>query len=250
MKKKFYVITLFVSLLFVIPSIWITHPSVTILSNIGCSGLAATIIAICLENIIEKEMRISRDRAKKVYFNDLYKQLEMMLERVVWFDDRMNDPDYNWDMVPSEYTSFYYQLKAFSKYADYVLTDSQFAERIVSISNRYSLDNQEKMDPLEKAKTNKMFIILAESGLDVLKQVKMIEDNKNMLDLQDYMSCKDITGLCNQINLSICLMLKEGKNHGVAVQMLYNVYKELMSICGPIRSFRIGLNGTFSLTEL
>lgn len=250
MKKLYYILSISLSLALIIPSFFISNPYLVILSNIGCSGMAAALMALFLERIIQKQQETSKDKARKAYFNQLHRELKNMLERIVWFDDRMNDSTFDWDKKPAEYSSLRYQLAAHTQYSDYSLTDQQFAERLKAIQIKYDLDNQKETPPAEKEKMNKMFVILAESGGDILRQIRMIEDNKLILDLQDYMSLDDIEALRFHITLSISLMGSREKNYGVAVLMLQLAYKKISGICGTDKSFKIDLNGSVHVNEL
>ena len=68
MNTKFYIITLIISLLLMMPSCFISDCGwVNLLSSIGCSGFAAAVMAIFLEKNMEKR----KERFKETYFLSL-----------------------------------------------------------------------------------------------------------------------------------------------------------------------------------
>ena len=74
MNTKFYIITLIISLLLMMPSCFISDCGwVNLLSSIGCSGFAAAVMAIFLEKNMEKR----KERFKETYFYPLFNELNI-----------------------------------------------------------------------------------------------------------------------------------------------------------------------------
>ena len=100
MKKKIYIWTIVISLLLLIPAcIWNCN-IMTILSGIGCSGIAAAIMAIFLDMASLKRENERKAKTRAIYFRELKEQLKMMIERILWFDERLNE-NFDWDKDPA-----------------------------------------------------------------------------------------------------------------------------------------------------
>ena len=105
MNKKIYIGTIVVSILLLIPACIWQSTILTVLSGIGCSGIAAAIMAIFLDDASIKKENKRKARVRAIYLRDLKEELKMMLERILWFEKRL-DEEYDWDREPSFYSSF------------------------------------------------------------------------------------------------------------------------------------------------
>lgn len=115
MNKKIYIWTIVISLLLLIPAcIWNCN-IMTILSGIGCSGIAAAIMAIFLDMASLKRENERKAKTRAIYFRELKEQLKMMIERILWFDERLNE-NFDWDKDPAIYSTLQYMLYAGQQY--------------------------------------------------------------------------------------------------------------------------------------
>lgn len=89
MNKKIYIWTIIISLLLLIPACIWDHNILTIISGIGCSGIAAAIMAVFLESAALKKEKERKIKARAIYFREVKDQLKMMIERILWFDQRL-----------------------------------------------------------------------------------------------------------------------------------------------------------------
>ena len=55
-------------------------------------------MAIILEYANNRREQEKLEKAKSLYFKQLYNQLIMMVERILWFNERLDDADFNWDL--------------------------------------------------------------------------------------------------------------------------------------------------------
>ena len=250
MNKKIYIGTIAISLLLLIPAcIWDCN-ILTILSGIGCSGIAAAIMAIFLDMASLKKENERKAKTRSIYFRGLKEQLKMMIERIIWFDERLND-NFDWDKDPATYSTFQYMLYANQQYPTEETISFEEAEaRLNMLKDKYSLDEQSKMQADHLKNVRKMFLILAESGLALLSEAKSIKERCIELDAEDYMPLKEIESMCFQISMGVSLMCKPNKNYGAAILSLLSAYKTICKAGNYTDKINIGLHGTIKMTEL
>ena len=248
--KKIYIWTIIISIAFIIPGCIVSYPVLNVLTSIGYSGIAAAIMAIVIEKHTKDQQEAIKKKAKKAYFQELHGQLKILLKRIVWFDDRMNDARFDWEKNPKEYLSLNYMLWALNTYPEYKLSYDEINDRVLKIAEKYSLEQQEKMNSVERNKVYKMFNILGVSGAEILKQIRTIDENKLMLDIVNYMQLDESKGLCSITEIIINLMMSTGKNYGDFVLRLFETYKMTCNICGRDETFDIDVFGSVYLNEL
>lgn len=250
MSKRIYIGTIIISFLLLIPTCICENVVFMIFSNIGCSGIAVAIMAIFLDNAAQKKENERKIKARAIYFRELKEQLKMMLEHILWFDQRMSD-NFDWDKEPSSYSSLQYMLFANEQYPCEEKISFQEAEsRLAAIKEKYSLDQQANMSREQLDKVKKMFLILAASSLTLISEANSIKGSRVELDTEDYLSLKEIEDIHRQICMSCSLMCKPRKNYGLAVSLLVSAYKTICKAGNYTDEISVGLNGTISMSEL
>ncbi len=250
MNTKIYVGTIIISLMLIMPVYVYDCVITTVLSSIGCSGIAAAIMAIFLEISAKKREKVQKDKSKSIYFQELKEQLKMMLERILWFDERMDD-DFDWNKDLTTYCSFKYMIYASHNYPSNEQISFKEAEsRLNALEAKYSLEEQEKMDTDQLQKVQKMFSILAISGLTLLSVANSIKENRIVLDTEDYISLKDNENIHFNIYLAISLMRKPKKNYGAAIKSILCAYKSICKIGNYTDDLTIGLHSTIAMDEI
>lgn len=250
MNKKIYIWTIVISLLLLIPAcIWNCN-IMTILSGIGCSGIAAAIMAIFLDMASLKRENERKAKTRAIYFRELKEQLKMMIERILWFDERLNE-NFDWDKDSAIYSTLQYMLYAGQQYPGEETISFEEAEaRLNILKDKYSLDQQSKMQSDHLQKVQKMFMILAASGITLLSEANSIKECRVELDAEDYISLKEIESMCFQISLGVSLMCKANKNYGAAIQSIVSAYKTICKAGNYTDKINIGLHGTIKMTEI
>lgn len=250
MNKKIYIWTIVISLLLLIPACIWDCDILTILSGIGCSGIAAAIMAIFLDMASLKRENERKAKTRTIYFSELKEQLKMMIERILWFDERLNE-NFDWDKDPAIYSTFQYMLYAGQQYPREETISFEEAEaRLNILKDKYSLDQQSKMQSDYLQKVQKMFMILAASGITLLSEANSIKECRVELDAEDYMSLDEIESMCFQISLGVSLMCKANKNYGAAIQSIVSAYKAICKVGNYTDKINIGLHGTIRMTEI
>lgn len=239
-----------ISLLLLIPACIWDCDILTILSGIGCSGIAAAIMAIFLDMASLKRENERKAKTRTIYFSELKEQLKMMIERILWFDERLNE-NFDWDKDPAIYSTFQYMLYAGQQYPREETISFEEAEaRLNILKDKYSLEQQSKMQSDYLQKVQKMFMILAASGITLLSEANSIKECRVELDAEDYMSLDEIESMCFQISLGVSLMCKANKNYGAAIQSIVSAYKAICKVGNYTDKINIGLHGTIRMTEI
>ena len=199
------------------------------------------------ERYQEKERKI---KARAIYFREVKDQLKMMIERILWFDQRLND-DFDWNQDPAVYSSFQYMIYAGQQYpGKEKISFEEAEERLKALQDKYSLGQQSKMQPEQLQKVQKMFLILSASGLTLLSEANSIKERRIELDAEDYLSLKEIESMCFQISLGVSLMCKPNKNYGVAISSLVSAYKTISKTGNYTDEINVGLHGTIKMSEI
>ena len=250
-NKNIYLWTIILSLLLLIPaSIW-ENRILTILSGIGCSGIAAAIMAIFLEMASLKKESMRKAKTRSIYFRTLKDQLKMLLERMLWFEERMSDESFDWDKDPSDYSSLSYMVFSNTYYpSDEKISFHEAETRLAVIKEKYDIDHIGELSKDQLCKARKMFMILASSSFPLLSEINSIKENRIELNAEDYMSLDEIDSLYFSISLGIALMYKPDKNYGAAVSSFISAYKSVCKVGDFTDDFVVGLHGSISMREI
>ena len=173
------------------------------------------------------------------------------MQRILWFDERVEDKDFDWSMPVHKYCTLQYILHSFSSYkSDEIITFSEAVNRLNKCREKYSLDALKQYSQDERAKIEKMFQIISESGHTLLMIVQNINQQKVMLDSEEYITLTDIERLVFNINFAVSLMSISGKNYAVPIKQIVECAEMIRSLCEDNSDFQISLQGSFSANEL
>lgn len=255
---KFYFATMVGSVLFIIMPTLLRECSYSgiqslfgVFSGIGCSGFAAALMAIVLDYSNNRREQEKLKKAKSLYFKQIYDQLIMMIERILWFNERLQDTSFDWNLQDSNYSSFDYMVGLGSRYPETSLTYDDAINKLKYIGEKYNLDNVKSLTEQDKHKINRLFKIVSASCSYLLNEANTIKNNDLILDVEDYMSLDENKNIMFDIFLFITLMGKPDKNYQVAVDSLIKVTERIREIGQyPKGDVRIGLHGSFPMSEL
>lgn len=248
-KNPIYVIAILISIALTIPfMIWGTNV-LSVLSGIGCSGIAAAIMAIFIDAKIDKDRKSKVDKAKHTYFKKLYDELVYILQRVLWFDERSADSNFNWDLPPESYSQIGYMIFA-SKYPRKTMSFGDAMVCLEQCSKKYTLEEVRACSDQEKERIYKMFRIIAASAYYLKDSLKTVKQNEIMLNIEDYLSLEKINDLDFKINLALSLMEKPDKNYSLAINFLSEAAKSLREECGFQKDFQIAILGSYPMSDI
>lgn len=244
-----YILCGFASIVLLIAGAIIGDNSVagSILIGIGCSGITASVITLFIEIRDSYELYHSQS----VYFKKLYNSLIMLLQRILWFDERLSDSSFNWDLPPAEYSSLNYMMYSHKKYPTTKLNWTEFKDRIEQCEKRYELNNLNSFTESQQTTIAKMFTIIHASSSDLNNNLLRICMNDVTLASQNFISLEDIETMRFNITLSIGLMNKPNKNYGLAIRLLFKEADKLKGRYNYNNSdFIVSLQGMIQSSEL
>ena len=250
-NKWLYGISAILSVLLMIPEFIRDCDIVTMLSNIGCSGIAASIMAIYIEINNSKREKKKLEQARKLYLSKINDQLSMFLGRILWFDARMSDDDFDWSLQPTAYLTFDFMKSASEKYpTKETISFEEAKKRLESIGEKYDFIRQAEMIQEKRIKVQKMFAIIAESSVYLLNAAKEIKDNKLELGVNEYLSLKEIDSLVTNINNGISFISQSGKNYSTSVKMLLQAAEIIRKAGNFTDEISLKLQGNILPSEL
>ena len=232
------------------PSVFYSNSITTLLSGIGCSGIAAAIMAIFLDWTNDNREKQKTQSAKKIYFKTINDQLNMLIERILWFDERMADESFDWNLPPSQYSSLNYMVFASRISKERTISYEEAITLLKEIGKKYTLEKQDEMTPEELSKVQKMFLILADSCAFLISEANSIRDNKLALHNENYISLNDTDSLYFCISLALRIMAKPKKNYDLAIMQIITASNKIREIGNYDEEIRIGLHGSIKTTEL
>ena len=205
-----------------------------ILLSIGCSGVAASIMAFFLECMnIRANKRMAKEY-RNILLYDLHVQLKKVFERILWFDKVINEIDLNQedqyflslDFLRKEYVQNNYECLSFEAVKFQV-------ENIIS---KYKKENiTDEIAPQDKV--NRMFGIIGNASDLVTYEVNRLRQNKMILILHNVMREEDIDSI---IRISDIRFLKvPDSNFSSTILFLWEAYKKIEEICNYKDDFYI-----------
>ncbi len=222
-----------------------------ILDGMGCSCISATVIAFFLD-----KQQKRRDLKKKsvflnIYLRDFYDGLSMMAQRMIWFYERLEDESFDWSFNPEEYGTLRYMLSVSNQYPSYGLDMDELSEKMIACSNGLALEKVETLTDEQLAVLSKMLKIIVVNSADVAKCSKKIEDDKVMLDRENYVSVKQAEDLLSKISLAFTILRAHGKkNYGLAYKMIVQALQSIRELGSYTNNFQVCLQGRISPEEL
>lgn len=207
-------------------------------------------MAIFLDRSNSKREKERLTKAKSLYFSQLYDQLIMMAENILWYNERLADDSFDWNMDENAYYTIEYRIKMSSRYPTQLLDYEEAINRLRTIGEKYSIDNIKSLNQQEIYKINRMFQIVAAGATHLLVEAKAVSENKLILEIEDYLSIEDNKNIMFNISLAIGLMPKTDKNYKAVVECLINAIDALREIGNYTNNISTGLHGSISVTEL
>lgn len=249
-NNTLYLVACVISIGLILPAVFYNDGITSALSGIGCSVLAASIMAIFLENADSKREKKRLMNARQIYFNEINSQFTMMIGRLLWFEERLEEGDFDWDLDPDEYSSLKFMLYSQRFSQGKVVSFQEAESRLVEMGKKYNFENIQELSQEQRLKVQKMFVIIAASSLHLLREVKAVNNNKLLLDVEEIISIKEIEQLIFNISLAIAIMQKADKNYEAGIKLLLSAAKKIREIGGYNDSVNIALQGSIETSEI
>ena len=239
------IITLFVSLVLVCSS-FVTKQTTkitSILEGIGCSGIAAALVAVFLERQENRKLKTKINS----YFSNLHENLKLAIEHLIWLSDRFEDNKIEWNLPIEKMISYKFNLSESDKARPVSMKHSDAVSKLVSIGEKFSLNNISHFRDEEVEKISKLFTIVLQDLIPVMKELNSLKSNALTLQTLDYLSQEELDQLIFDLSLSVTIMSRKDKNYNVAVLKLKSAFSTIHNKGKFSNSdFNIGFN-TFSV---
>ena len=236
-KKKisenmcFYIISLAVSFIMVIVSLCPggIEAAGTFLLSVGCSGIAASIMAIFLERISNKKDRDRKAFYRYIFFNDINNQLRMLFERIIWFDKALPKLELSKDV--QYYMSLDFVSEAYFLDIDECMVFSDAEKTINEIMEKYKADKWDD-EKINLERVNKMFQIIGEASKCLSNEGEKVKTFRLEIIQDDIMDVSELDEIIRSID-DFPQALSLGKGHAlVAIKFLWDEYKKVRELCG------------------
>lgn len=234
----FYIISLVASFLMVIVSLFPGgyEAAGTFLLSVGCSGIAASIMAIFLERISNKKDRERKAFLRYIIFGDINNQLRMLFERIMWFDRALPKLDLSKDI--QYYMSLDFVAEACLLDIYECLTFSDAEKSIYEVMEKYKADKWDD-EKINLELVNRMFQIIGEASKCLSNEIEKIENNRLEIIQDDIMNVRELDELIRCIE-DFTQAISLGKGPALtAVKFLWGEYKKVRELCGYTDDFYV-----------
>lgn len=217
-----------------------------IMINISCSILAASILAVFIDEMNLKREIKEKNKFKKIYFEEINNHLSLILGEILWFEEYKNEEfiDWNWDI--ELFLDLRFKVHASKYYKEKEITFEEAITMLNDISDKYTYDKILEMKDIEKFKICKMFYIISHECIFILERLNEFDKNKLFLDSENYLKLTDLTNLLHDMKLCYTLMSKPEKNYGLAIRLLISSAKTIRQLGNYNNNIKVSVNESYA----
>lgn len=228
--KAIYIISIVVSLIFIIVS-YIPYGikgAEVILQGMGCSGIAAGIMAIFIDDIQQKQNKKRISELREKFLWRLNVQLKLLFKRIIWFDHVILEHDL--DKEIGYYLSLDFLSEAFKW--NYYKSDKieNVEDEINEIINKYNKEKWEDSEAITYDKVEKMFNIIGFASAELQSEVDNLLNNEMYLIVNGIMTTKEIKELYGCLRNHVQFLQVKGTNYSTSLLFLLQAYKFVRSM--------------------
>lgn len=228
--KAIYIISIVVSLIFIIVS-YIPYGikgAEVILQGMGCSGIAAGIMAIFIDNTQQKQNKKRILELREKFLWRLNVQLKLLFERIIWFDHVILEHDLDKEIA------YYLSLDFLSEAVKWNYYKSDKIESVEAeinkIINKYDKEKWKDSEAITYDKVEKMFNIIGFASAELQAEVDNLLNNEMYLIVNGIMTSKEIRELYACLRNHVQFLQVKGTNYSTAVLFLLQAYKLVKSM--------------------
>ena len=194
-----------------------------ILASIGCSGIAAAVMAIFLEMHDERKEEKRRKELRQTFLAELDSELRHLFERVLWFEGVLDKIDLSKDIEHYTSINFIKEAHSFKYYRQTKLVDCE--SEIARICEKYQEKSIHEMDKESISKNEKMFLIIGIASRSVVSALENIRKNQMFLIVNNIFTIDELNDIYVYVGRNIELLQTPRTNYGVPLEFLLNAYK-------------------------
>ena len=184
----------------------------TVLLGVGCSGVAAAIMAIFLEISSIQNKKEQEEFCRYTYFNDLNQQIKKLFERLLWFDKALGTVDINKEM--NYYLSLDFLSEASMLEIYETITYEEADLRVHKLFEKYK-EEKWKNNEITWEQINRVLQIIGRASIGVTYEIDRLKGDKfdliqrgiiDVNDVEEIIRCVDghtrmlLTGNMKSIN--------------------------------------------------
>lgn len=210
--------------------------------NIFCSILAASILAVFIEEMNIRQETIEKNKFKKIYFNDINDDFSRIMGQILWFEEHKDDDFIDWNQNIEYFLDYKFNILASKFTTPYETSFEKATERLMNISKKYTYDEISEMSYDEKLKVSKMFNIISHDCINLFFKFKQIESNKIELDIGNYIKLEDLEEVLNNMKRCCYIMSNKEKAYGVGITLLISSANKMREVGNYNNNINIGMN--------
>lgn len=195
-----------------------------ILVSIGCSGIAAAIMAIFLELNDEKKVKNRREQLRQTFLAGLDDELRHLFERVLWFDNILDKIDLSKEIEYYLSINFISEAHSAGYYRQTSLDECE--SEIKQICKKYELEALRGRDSETRSKIQKMFFIIGSASMSIITELDIIKRNQMFLITNDIFSIEELNEIYVCTENHVELLRTPDTNYGGALEFLLSAYKK------------------------
>lgn len=157
-NSNLYIATIAISIILLIIFYYFETEISEIMINISCSILAASILAVFIDEMNLKREIKEKNKFKKIYFEEINNHLSLILGEILWFEEHKNDDfiDWNWDI--ELFLDLRFRVHASKYYKEKEITFEEAITMLNDICDKYTKDKILEM-MMKNLKSQKCFIL-------------------------------------------------------------------------------------------
>ena len=241
-KSVLYIIFCLVSICVIVYFSYDKYSVSDIFINIFCSILAASILAVFIEERDIRQETSDKNRFKKLYFNDINDEFSRIMGKILWFEEHKEDDFIKWDMNIEYFLNYKFNIFVSNFTTPYEISFEEATKQLMNISKKYKYEKIREMSDDEKLKVNKMFNIISFYCIDLLNKFNLIESNKLELDVGNYIKLDELDEIINNIRNCCYIMCNKETAYGDGIILLISSAKKIRELGNYDNNITIGMN--------
>lgn len=228
--NQVYVASIVISLLLIILSNIrnINTDAKTVLISIGCSGMAAAIMAIFIDMAQKKQEESRNMQLKKYNLSGLYYELKSFFERLIWFDEILSTHEIDNDIEYYLSSDFLTEALSWNVYSqeDY----KEICSSIKELIDKYNKDSWKESENITHKKVEKMFYIISNASIKIQEEMTILNKNRNFLVANSIVTIEEINELNVCVGKFIELLGVKGTNYSTSLHFLFSAFDKIKDI--------------------
>lgn len=228
-RNIIYLLTLALSITLICLSFcsFTNEPVKSLLLGIGCSGIAAALMAFFLD-IKDSSVRTQQlKRLRKHYFEKTDIHLKFLLNRIIWLDAHVYDNQFDWGRPIEHYSK---QIYLHSQPIETLKNYSDARSKVIACEGKYSSSNMAAMGEAERKIARDMFLIVAQSSTDIVSLSEEMYRERTFLASEGYMSLSEVESIYSSVGQALKIMINGSGDLGGGVKILRSVTDKVNDI--------------------